>query len=107
MVRRIVLLGTGPRGGEGMTFTDLSLEDLDDPVKSLMHAFFTPSKTSQAAGRAYLERLKGRTTGRDEPVSREAATAQLEAIREWGNPGRAPLRDVGEDCPADADRSRE
>ena len=84
MVRRIVLLGTGPRGGEGMTFTDLSLEDLDDPVKLLMHAFFTPSETSQAAGRAYLERLKGRTTGRDEPVSREAATAQLESIREWG-----------------------
>ena len=84
MVRRMVLLGTGPRGGEGMTFTDLSLEDLDDPVKLLMHAFFTPSETSQAAGHAYLERLKGRTTGRDEPVSRESAAAQLESIREWG-----------------------
>jgi len=25
MVRRIILLGTGPRGGEGMTFTELSV----------------------------------------------------------------------------------
>ena len=49
-----------------------------------MNAFFTPSGTSQAAGRAYLERLKLRTTDRDEPVSRQAALAQLEAIREWG-----------------------
>ena len=27
MVRRIILLGTGPRGGEGMTFTELSVDN--------------------------------------------------------------------------------
>jgi pimeloyl-ACP methyl ester carboxylesterase len=26
MIRRMILLGTGPRGGEGMSFTELSLE---------------------------------------------------------------------------------
>ena len=84
MARRIILLGTGPRGGEGMTFTELSVDELGDPVSLLMYAFFTPSDASQAAGHAYLERLKLRATDRDEPVSRQAAIAQLESIREWG-----------------------
>jgi pimeloyl-ACP methyl ester carboxylesterase len=84
MLKRIILLGTGPRGGEGMTFTDLSVDELDDPVSLLMHAFFTPSEASKAAGRAYLERLKRRTADKDKPVSRTASIAQLEAIREWG-----------------------
>ena len=84
MPRRIMLLGTGPRGGEGMTFTELAVDELDDPVKLLLNAFCTPSDASKAAGHAYLERLKLRVTDRDEPVSRQAATAQLEAIREWG-----------------------
>jgi pimeloyl-ACP methyl ester carboxylesterase len=84
MVRRMILLGTGPRGGEGMTFTELSVDELDDPESLVMFAFFSPSEASKAAGRAYLERRKLRATDRDEPVSRHAAIAQLEAIREWG-----------------------
>jgi pimeloyl-ACP methyl ester carboxylesterase len=27
LVQRLILLGTGPRGGEGMTFTELSAEE--------------------------------------------------------------------------------
>jgi pimeloyl-ACP methyl ester carboxylesterase len=84
MVRRIILLGTGPRGGEGMTFTELSVDELDDPESLVMLAFFTSSEASKAAGRAYLERLKLRAADRDERVTRHAAIAQLEAIREWG-----------------------
>jgi len=84
LARRIILLGTGPRGGEGMTFTKLSVDELNDQVSLLMYAFFTPSDASKAAGHAYLERLKLRATDRDEPVSRQAAIAQLESIREWG-----------------------
>jgi pimeloyl-ACP methyl ester carboxylesterase len=84
MVRRIILLGTGPRGGEGMTFTELSVDELADPVSLLMNAFFTPTDAGKLAGNAYLERLKLRATDRDEPVPRQAAIAQLESIREWG-----------------------
>ena len=84
MVRRIILLGAGPLGGEGMTFTELSVDELDDPESLVMLAFFTPSEASKAAGRAYLERLKLRAADRDERVTRHAAIAQLEAIREWG-----------------------
>jgi len=85
MVRRMTLMGTGPRGGEGMTFTELSTDQLADPVALLMAAFFTPSEASKAAGQAYIERLKLRVADRDAPVSMKAAGAQLEAIREWGS----------------------
>ena len=84
LVGRIMLVGTGPRGGEGMTFTELSTEDLDDPISLIMNAFFTSSEASKAAGGAYLGRLKLRLEDRDSSVSRQSAHAQLAAIREWG-----------------------
>jgi pimeloyl-ACP methyl ester carboxylesterase len=83
-VNRIILLGTGPRGGEGMTFTELSSEERADPDQFLLTAFFSPTDASQAAGRAYLKRLAARTRDRDLPVSTKTAEAQLHAIREWG-----------------------
>jgi pimeloyl-ACP methyl ester carboxylesterase len=79
MIRRMILLGTGPRGGEGMTFSELSLDELKDPVALIMKSFFTPSENSQAAGRAYLKRLKLRAADRDAPVSMKSAGAQLDA----------------------------
>ena len=84
MVRRIILLGTGPRGGEGMVFDDLSVDELDDEVGLLMKAFFTTSEPSKASGRAYIERLRLRADDRDTPVSKQSAIAWLAAIREWG-----------------------
>jgi len=42
-VHRLILLGTGPRGGEGMVFTELTPEEQADPVAFLLGAFFAPS----------------------------------------------------------------
>jgi pimeloyl-ACP methyl ester carboxylesterase len=84
LVQRLILLGTAPRGGEGLTFTELSAEEQADPVAFLLGAFFSPSDASQAAGRQYMKRLESRTKDRDLPVSRNSAVAQLAAIREWG-----------------------
>jgi|HubBroStandDraft_4_1064222.scaffolds.fasta_scaffold23530_2 pimeloyl-ACP methyl ester carboxylesterase len=84
LVGRLTLLGTGPRGGEGMTFTELTAEEQADPVAFLLAAFFSPSEASQAAGREYISRLESRKNDRDLPVSRDSAVAQLAAIREWG-----------------------
>ena len=67
-----------------MTFTELSPDDLADPIGLLMKSFFTPSEASKVAGRAYIERLQRRVTNRDAPVSMQSAGAQLEAIRQWG-----------------------
>jgi pimeloyl-ACP methyl ester carboxylesterase len=84
LVGRLILLGTGPRGGEDMTFTELSPEEQADPVAFLLGAFFSPSEASQAAGREYIKRLESRKNDRDFPVSRDSAVGQLDAIREWG-----------------------
>jgi pimeloyl-ACP methyl ester carboxylesterase len=84
LVERLILLGTGPRGGEDMTFTELSPEEQADPVAFLLAAFFSPSEASQAAGHDYLKRLESRKNDLDLPVSRDSAVAQLAAIREWG-----------------------
>jgi pimeloyl-ACP methyl ester carboxylesterase len=84
LLRRVILLGTGPRGGEGLVFDELTADELDDPSALLMKAFFTRSEASQASGRAYMERLKSRSIDRDTPVSKQAALAELAAIREWG-----------------------
>jgi pimeloyl-ACP methyl ester carboxylesterase len=84
LVRRVMLLGTGPQGGEGMTFTELSPDEQANPEALLLAAFFSPTKTSQAAGRALLERLGSRTADRDQPAPAQARDAQLGALREWG-----------------------
>jgi pimeloyl-ACP methyl ester carboxylesterase len=84
MIRRMILCGTGPRGGVDMTFTELSIADLDEPEALLLMSFFTPSDVSQAAGRAYLARLDRAEAERDVPVTRAAAETQLVSIREWG-----------------------
>jgi pimeloyl-ACP methyl ester carboxylesterase len=84
LVERLILLGTAPRGGEALTFTELSAEEQADPVAFLLGAFFSPFKASQAAGREYVKRLESRKEDRDLPVSRNSAMAQLAAIREWG-----------------------
>jgi pimeloyl-ACP methyl ester carboxylesterase len=84
MIRRIILLGSAPLGGEGLVFDDLSVDELDDTAALLSKAFFTQSEASQASGRAYLERLKSRVDDRDTSVSKQSALAQLAALREWG-----------------------
>jgi pimeloyl-ACP methyl ester carboxylesterase len=84
LVGQLILLGTGPRGGEGMAFTELSPEEQADPLAFLLAAFFSPSEASQAAGREYMKRLESRKNDRDLPVSRDSAVAQVAALREWG-----------------------
>jgi pimeloyl-ACP methyl ester carboxylesterase len=45
---------------------------------------FTPSATSQAAGRRFLERFRARSKDRDPEVNDTVAPAQIEAIGKWG-----------------------
>ena len=84
LVQRLILLGTAPRGGEGLTFTELSPEEQADPVAFLLGALFSPSENSRKAGYEHLKRLQSRQKDRDLPVTRDSAVGQLAAIREWG-----------------------
>jgi pimeloyl-ACP methyl ester carboxylesterase len=89
LVRRLVLVGTGPRGGEGMATLTPEAQEIfgatyDDPDHLWLHVHFTHSEKSQAAGREFLKRFRLRTENRDPEVNEKAAPAQIEAIDKWG-----------------------
>jgi pimeloyl-ACP methyl ester carboxylesterase len=88
LVRRLVLVGTGPRGGEGMEGgtpegNRIFSASYDQPDHLWLSVFFTPSATSQAAGHAFLKRFRLRSMDRDPEVTGKAALAQRAAIAEW------------------------
>lgn len=89
LVRRMVLVGTGPRGGEGIGQLDPEVAPLFGTAyepQDLMWLpiFFSQSGKSQAAGRRFLERIRERTEDRDIPVSEATVAAHLAAAHEWG-----------------------
>jgi pimeloyl-ACP methyl ester carboxylesterase len=89
LVRRLILVGTGPRGGEGMDQLAPDVAPLFgkvyDPQDLMWLAIlFSPSEASQAAGRRFLERIRARTEDRDVPVSEATVAAHSAAAGEWG-----------------------
>jgi pimeloyl-ACP methyl ester carboxylesterase len=89
LVRRLILVGTGPRGGEGMGQLAPDVAPLfattHDPQDLMwLPIFFSPSQDSQAAGRRFLERIRARTEDRDAPVSQVTVAAHAAAAAEWG-----------------------
>jgi pimeloyl-ACP methyl ester carboxylesterase len=95
LVRRLVLLGTGPRGGEGMQGgtpegNSIFSATYDPPDHLWLSVFFTPSAASQAAGREFLKRFHLRSTNRDPEVNDKVAPAQRAAIAKWATPRERP-----------------
>ena len=89
LVRKLVLTGTGPRGGKemdkvvGVTYWDILRATLtrSDPKEFL---FFNRDTAGKRAGKAFVERLKERTIDRDEPIKNKAFSTQLKAIQRFG-----------------------
>lgn len=96
LVRKLILAGTGPAGGEGIkNVTKLSHLDtvraaftLQDPKQFL---FFTRTANGRRAGKEFLSRLKERTENRDKAISIRAYLTQLKAIHRWGLDAPADL----------------
>jgi pimeloyl-ACP methyl ester carboxylesterase len=89
LVRRLVLVGTGPRGGQGMATLTPEAQRIfgaayDPPDELWLKVHFTESEASQAAGREFLKRFRRRTRNRDPEVNEKVAPAQIEAIGKWG-----------------------
>lgn len=88
LIHRLILIGTGPSGGEGM-------EDYSPQVwailkkkyphadELLLDAFFTPTKNSKTAGWNYLKRIRARV-GKEPALTDKVVPAQLAAIFGWG-----------------------
>jgi pimeloyl-ACP methyl ester carboxylesterase len=89
LVRKLVLVGTGPRGGSGMATLTPEAQRIfgatyADPDDIWLSVHFTPSEASQAAGRQFLKRFRLRNENRDPEVNEKVAPAQIEAIGDWG-----------------------
>lgn len=88
-IRRAVLAGTGPSGGEGMAEFSAEVMSIigrpgSTPAERSLALFFAPTETSQAAGRAWLDRIASRQDDREPPCGPEVAHAQLAAIQAFG-----------------------
>jgi pimeloyl-ACP methyl ester carboxylesterase len=86
LVRRLMLVGTGPRGGVPGKDTRVgpaatrAVPTLDD----ILVLFFSPSEASRAAGRQFWERRHQRQVDVDPPTSEQTMAAQLHALSDWG-----------------------
>ena len=89
LVRKLVLTGTGPKGGKGIdkvagtTYWDILRATLtrSDPKEFL---FFNRDAAGKPAARAFVGRLKERTADRDAKIKVRAFQTQLKAIKKWG-----------------------
>jgi pimeloyl-ACP methyl ester carboxylesterase len=95
LVRRLVLAGTGPQGGQGMHgFADdvyVSATRDEPGAEDLLALFFERSESSVAAGWKFVERIFVRTEDRDSPTTLATRDAQLDAIHTWGIPEPSKL----------------
>ncbi|SDS09763.1 Pimeloyl-ACP methyl ester carboxylesterase [Nocardioides scoriae] len=96
LVRRLVLTGTGPRGGKdidkvaGTTYYDILRATLtrSDPKEFL---FFHRDAVGKKAAREFIGRLAERTTDRDAKISTKAFSTQLKAIKAYGRSAPSDL----------------
>src|SRR5580658_1298268 len=73
LVRRLVLVGTGPRSGDGMDTgtpegNQIFGANYEHPDDLWLRVHFTPSEASQTAGRKFLKRFRLRAKDRDPEV---------------------------------------
>lgn len=88
LARRLVLVGTGPRGGVDIGNTPAWVSELftrkyERQEDMWLPILFGTSEKAQAAGRAYVERIVARKD-RDAPVSDQSIKAQRAAIASYG-----------------------
>lgn len=96
LVRRMILAGTGPRGGVPGTDARVGPAATRDVpiIDDFLLLFFSPSAKSQAAGRAFWGRRHQRTVDVDPLSSPKTMHAQLAALAEWSLPKGELFADI-------------
>ncbi|KAA0686895.1 alpha/beta hydrolase [Neorhizobium sp. P12A] len=89
LVRKLIIAGSGPAGGEGISNMGAVLQDaLAKAGAAGKHPknflFFSQTGNGQAAANAFLARLNERKNDRDAAISNATIGAQLTAIHAWG-----------------------
>jgi pimeloyl-ACP methyl ester carboxylesterase len=90
LVRRMILVATGPRGGDPSQDPQAAeYAASTDPItgesslEAFLYLFFRPTATSHAAGRAFWERRHERKRDVDPPSTPQTMAAQRAAATEW------------------------
>src|SRR5580692_10014444 len=89
LAHKMLLVATAPEGGEDIMHMEKpELKKItDDPnlpgLQKLVKLFFAPSKSSQAAGEAFVARLAERKADREPLSGPKVAMAQITAFRAW------------------------
>ena len=89
LVRKLILTGTGPAGGEGIgkvwsVSWPLMLKGLLTLRDPKFYLFFTATANGRKAAKDFIYRLKERDTDRDKNPTPVSFMRQLKAIRSWG-----------------------
>jgi pimeloyl-ACP methyl ester carboxylesterase len=89
LIRKVILAGTGPAGGEGIEQVGpvswpLIIKGMLTFRDPKYYLFFTSAANSRRAAKDFLERLKERKADRDKPITLAAFLRQLKAIKAWG-----------------------
>jgi len=89
LIRKVILAGTGPAGGEGIEQVGpvswpLIIKGMLTFRDPKYYLFFTSAANSRSAAKDFLERLKERKADRDKPITLAAFLRQLKAIKAWG-----------------------
>ncbi|MEU2619568.1 alpha/beta hydrolase [Streptomyces sp. NPDC007157] len=89
LARKLVLVGTGPRGGVGIGETPpqtaaLFTVKLPRQEDMWLPVLFAPTETSQRAGRAYVERIVARKDRDDSAFGEQVYAGQGTAIHTYG-----------------------
>jgi len=96
IVRRLVLASSAPQGAAGMHgWAPGVIGAVGTPKTSpeeYLGVFFTPSASSQQAGREALKRMYARTQDRDEATTWATREAQYDAVCAWGIPDHGLLQ---------------
>lgn len=99
LVRRIILAGTSPAGGHGISRMGEVLQNAVARAQTegkhpKYFLFFSPSTAGQQAATAFLSRLDSRKDIVDEPIRNESIHAQVVAITKWGLTKSGPLSGI-------------
>jgi pimeloyl-ACP methyl ester carboxylesterase len=97
LIRKVILTGTGPAGGEGIEKAGavswpLIIKGMLTFRDSKFYLFFTSTANGRRAAKDFLRRLQERKADRDKPIAVGAFLRQLKAIKAWGT--QAP-QDLG------------
>ncbi|WP_280185976.1 MULTISPECIES: alpha/beta fold hydrolase [Nocardia] len=89
LVRKLILAGTGPAGGEGIAdVTSVTYRDTFKAVATFKdpkeYLFFTRTANGKSQARAFVKRLKERAVDRDKAIALRTFRTQLAAIHAWG-----------------------